>query len=298
MLGSVAPPIQQAAATLGSLAGELANRQDRGMQELASQFANALASDLAGHLKPVNKEIDLMRALMTDVKNYIEYAMRALETTRQQSEGLLSETLGALRQMAEARGQLTADFARVDGQIRIIAESTSHMAGLYSGADQGLAGSIGLFGDQLDQYSQQMKMMLAEAVQAMQTATACAKDQQDSAGHYLSAMQDQVNNLSSRLGAEIQNLLARVHQETETVAGHTAAIAGQLASLNTTLDRSLNDFSQSSAGYVKKTLSEFDSGLAELTVRMAQTADEIRDAVDALPAALHQAQGQSPRFES
>ncbi len=33
-----------------------------------------------------------MRALMSDVKNYIEYAMRAMETTREQSESLLADT--------------------------------------------------------------------------------------------------------------------------------------------------------------------------------------------------------------
>ena len=37
---SVAPSIQQAAATLGSLAGELTNRQERGMQDLAVRFAD------------------------------------------------------------------------------------------------------------------------------------------------------------------------------------------------------------------------------------------------------------------
>jgi hypothetical protein len=118
LLGSVAPSIQQAAATLGSLAGELTNRQEKGMQDLAIRFATALSADLAGHLQPINKEIDLMGALMSDVKNYIEYAMRSLETTRQQSEALLADSRQALQQMAESRSQLTADYAMVDTQIQ------------------------------------------------------------------------------------------------------------------------------------------------------------------------------------
>ncbi len=38
MLNSVAPPIQQAAATLSNLAVELTQRQERGMQELATSL--------------------------------------------------------------------------------------------------------------------------------------------------------------------------------------------------------------------------------------------------------------------
>lgn len=297
MLGSVAPSIQQATTVLGNLAGELTNRQERGMQDLAVKFANALSSDLANHLQPINKEIDLMGSLMTDVKNYIEIAMRALETTRQQSEGLLDDSRQALQQMAEARSQLTADYAMVDTQIQALAASTSQMAGLYQGNEQNLSRNIETFGGKLDQYGQQLGSILNEAIASMQTAQQAAADQQDSAGLYLGAMQDQVNNLSTRLGADIQGLLTQIRQETGAIASHAGAIGNQLGSLNTTLDHSLNEFTSASAQYVRQTLTDFDAGLAELAERMARTASEIRDAVDALPIALRQSQGQTARFD-
>jgi len=297
MLGSVAPAIQQATSTLGSLAGELTSRQERGMQDLAVRFANALSSDLAGHLQPINREIDLMGKLMNDVKQYIEIAMRSLETTRQQSEGLLTETRQALLQMAEARVQLTTDFSSVDNRIKALASSTGQMAELYQGNEQNLVRNIDSFGGKLEQYGRQLESILTDAVGAMQSARQTAADQQDSAGLYLGAMQDQVNNLSSRLGADIQGLLSQIRHETGAVSSQASTIGTQLGALNNTLNHSLNEFSQASAQYVRQTLHEFDSGLAELTERMARTAAEIRDAVDALPAALRHAQGQTPNFE-
>ncbi|MGI6333486.1 MAG: hypothetical protein ACOX1A_02460 [Saccharofermentanales bacterium] len=297
MLNSVAPPIQQAAATLSNLAVELTQRQERGMQELAVQFANALGADLAGHLQPINKEIDLMRTLMSDVRNYIEYAMRALETTRGQSESLLADSKQALQQIAEAHLRLSSNFAQVDEQSKTLAEASTRMAAVYSGNEQGLAEAIAQFGRRLDEYSQQMQLLLNDAVAAMDRARASAGEQQASAGNYLGIMQQQVDNLSDRLGSEVQGLFQQVRQETDVIAGHTRTIGEQLGALNTTLERTLADFTEASAGYVNKTLTDFDAGLAELATRMARTADEIRDAVDALPRALQYNQGQVARFD-
>lgn len=299
LLGSVAPSIQQATSTLGSLANELTKRQETGMQDLAIRFATALSSDLANHLQPINKEIEQMGQLMNDVKNYIEYAMRALETTREQSASLLADSAGALQQMANARIELTADFARVDEQVKILADSTSSIAGQYVDKENNIVQSIELFGQTLDQYGQHLSNIVNTAITSMQNARQVAADQQDSAGIYIGAMQEQVRGLSGQLSADIQNLLSQVRQETSLIAEHSGTIGQQLSVLNNSLEHSLVDFTQASSQYVNQTLSSFDSGLAELVERMARTASEIRDAVDALPMAMRQGQGQgqSARFD-
>ena len=292
---SVAPSIQQSAATLNSLAVEITNRQDRGMQDLAVRFATALSEELASHLHPVNREIAQMGALMADVKNYIEYAMRALETVRQQSEGLLGDTRQAMLQMSESRVRMAEDFSRVDEQLQNLTDSTSQMAGLYQGNEQNLAQNLQVFGHQMDQYSQRLGSLVHEAIQSMQETRVLADGQQASAEQHLAAMQEQISQLHAQLGADIQALLEQVRRETSTVAERTGSLGQQLGILNSTLDRSMNDFTQASAQYVQKTLTSFDSGLAELADRLAHTAAEIRDAVDALPAALRQ--GPGARFD-
>ncbi len=293
---SVAPAIQQSAATLGSLAAELTNRQERGMQELAARFATALSAELAAHLQPVNREIAQMGALMADVKNYIEYAMRALETVRKQSEELLADTSQAAQSLADTNAKIAADFTRLDDQLQVLTDSTSQMAGLYQGNEQNLRQSLQQLGHLLDQTSQRLGNLVLESTEAMQTARATAADQQETAGQYLAAMQDQVNELSTQLKTSIQDLLGQVQAETSAIAGHTSSIGQQLGVLNGTLDHSLNEFTQASAQYVRQSLGSLDAGLAELTDRLAHTANEIRDAVDALPAALRQGQGQGTHF--
>lgn len=292
---SVAPSIKQSAATLNSLAVELANRQDRGMQDLAVRFATALSEELASHLHPVNKEIAQMGTLMADVKNYIEYAMRALETVRQQSEALLGDTRQAVLQMAESRVRMADDFGRVGEQLQSLTASTSQMASLYQGNEHNLVQNLQVFGHQMDQFSQRLGSLVHEAIQSMQDTRVLADGQQASAEQHLAAMQEQISQLHAQLGSDIQGLLEQVRRETSTVAERTGSLGQQLGILNSTLGRSMDDFTQASAQYVQNALASFDSGLAELTDRLAHTAAEIRDAVDALPAALRQ--GPGARFD-
>ena len=285
---SVAPPIQQSAAMLGRLATELTNRQENGMQDLAARFATALSSELAAHMQPVNKEIAQMGSLMTDVRNYIEYAMRALETVRQQSQVLLDDTRTSIQQSGEVRASMAADFTRMDDQIRQITESTSQMAALYQGNEQNLAGSLQTFGVQLDQNSRKLGDLVHEAIQSSTEARLSAEGQQIHAGQYLAAMQNQIDQLTGQLGKDLNRLIEQIRLETGSIALHTADIGARLGQLDGTLRKTLDDFTRSSGQYVQETLGQFDTGLAEIVERLGETALEIQNAVDDLPSALRQ----------
>lgn len=265
------------------------------MQDLAAQFAAALSTELTGHLQPVNREIAQMGTLMADVRNYIEYAMRAMETIRKQSEDQLGDTRQTLQQLADSRVRMTMDLGALTGHLQDLSRSASQMAELYQGNEQNLQKNLQQLDHQLDQYSQRQGSLNREAIQAMQEARLTAEDQQTSAGQYIAAMQDQVGELTGKLSSVIQDLLGQVRQETASMANHADSISQQLGTLNGTLDRSLNGFTAASAQYVRQTLTQFDAGLAEVAERLAQTADLIRDAVDSLPAALRQTQGLSGR---
>ena len=288
LLDSVAPAVQESSAVLKKLADELVHRQERGMQELAGQFASALTSDMAAHLKPVNKEIAQMSSLMTDVRNYIEYAMRALDTVKEESKQLLADTQTALQQMAQARGHLSEDFGKAGQQLQLLTSATSHMADIQQNNEQGLAKSIEQLSLQLASHSDAMETLVEQAASAMQQAQASAADQQSSAEEHIANMSGHVSQLSRELGDKISLLLEQVDTETSSVAKNAAEIGARLGTLNETLAQSLNDFSRESADYVHSTLQAFDSNLAELVRRMTQATVEIRDAVDALPAALQQ----------
>lgn len=252
---SVVPPIQTAAATLTDLAQELSQRQEQGMHQLAGQFSNALAADLQRYLGPINQELTRMTSLMSDVKNYIDYAMKALDTTRQQSEVVIRDAHQSLQMIAQSREDLSDDFAVFSEQLRLLNLTSDRLASMQSGHETTLAENLDKLSSQLDIHGKQLESSIRESARTAELADGLTMKQQESARIIL-------ENLSSQ-----QN---------------------DLAVISDSLRQQIDHFTSSSDQYVRQTLSNFDAGLAELVERMSFTAAEIRDAVDSLPAALRQ----------
>lgn len=283
---SVAPSLQQSTTALGRLAGELTERQEQGMQTLAEQFAEALSAQLAAHMHPINREIAQMGTLMADVKNYVEVAMRAMDTVRKQSDQLQQAIGQSLQQLDAAHAGMGSDFATVREQMAELAASTGHLTDLYQGNEQGLAKSLDFFAQKLNDGTHHLTDVTRQAIQMAAETRQASDEQQAAVGRQLTAMQGQTENFSRQLSETIDHLLQQVHQETAAVAANTTDISQQLQSLSGVLDNSLDQFTQGSAAYVRQTLDRFDESLADIVARLAQSTEEIRDAVDALPSAI------------
>jgi archaellum component FlaC len=350
---SVGPALRQSAALLGDLATELTSRQERGMTELASQFAKALAAEVAAQMGPVHREISQISSLMVDVKQYIEYAMRALETVRQDTKGLLADTNTSLQKMTMASQQMAEHFARSDKQLEQLGTTAEKMASLYSGQELSLNTTLTTLAGQMDALRTALGQTVRETArlhdqaigettrlhdqavsdmarlhdQALSESTRfhdqtvsestrlhdqvvsessilhdqavsetahlldqirqVAAGQQEASANYLAVLQEQVLQLGNGLQTRLAELLTAIRGETREISGQTTQLYSQTHELNQMLEQALDHFTRTSSQYVEKTLHQFDQGLAEVIERLAFTTTEIRDAVDALPAALH-----------
>jgi ABC-type transporter Mla subunit MlaD len=255
LMETVAPSIKQSSDTLSALAGDLTNRQEQGMRELSEHFADALANDLHRYLGPVNQELTRMTSLMADVKNYIDYAMKALETTRQQNEQVIHDANVAMQTIAQSREDLSDDFAVFSEQLRLLALTSERLTAQQSGHETTLAAILDELGGKLDKHSGQLGNSLEESARAAAIAEDLSARQQESA-------------------RAVMELLTRQNNE--------------LIQTSEQLHTQIDHFTSSSEKYVDQTLQNFDHGLAELVERMSYTVSEIRDAVDALPGALRQ----------
>lgn len=77
-------------------------------------------------------------------------------------------------------------------------------------------------------------------------------------------------------------------QQTRTLTDQQQAVLSQLATIDGTLQQTLTQFANESETYVSRTMDQMDQGLAQIVERLAFATAEIRDAVEALPAALRQ----------
>lgn len=286
LMETVAPSINDATRALGDLARDLANRQDKGMQELAVRFATALSDELASHLEPIYDRLGQLVPLMGDVKQYVEVALRSLQASRSEADALVRQTDASIGVLASAREAFSADSAVMRQEITRLADATAGMAAVYSGNEMTLSSTVAEMNQQMSQYAQKLAGLVAESSRALRDAQDASQKQSDTAGQYVTDMRTQVGRLTDGLKQEISLLLDQMRQQTGELTLQSTAINQRFQELNALLNRTGAVFADESNRYVHETLQAFDLSLAEVVNRLASAANEIRDAVDALPQVL------------
>lgn len=241
---SVAPSLRQATGVLGDLATELSKRQEQGMTELAGRFANALASEIAAHISPVNRELAQLAGTMSDIKNYTDYAVRSMELVKQDTVTQQADIKLALDELVAARGQFQVNLSAIDQQLARFTDASTRMAATYTSHEQSLAETLAATSEQLK------------------------------------ADQKVLNETLQRTADTLQ--------QTRTLTDQQQAVLSQLNAIDGTLRQTLTQFADESETYVSRTMDQMDQGLAQIVERLAYATAEIRDAVEALPAALRQ----------
>jgi len=75
-------------------------------------------------------------------KSYIDYAMKALDTTRQQSEVVIRDAHQSLQMIAQSREDLSDDFAVFGEQLRLLNLTSDRLASMQSGHETTLAENL------------------------------------------------------------------------------------------------------------------------------------------------------------
>ncbi len=285
---TVNPLLRQSTETLHQLATGITERQDQGMAELADKFSRTMTTEITTQMAPAHAEISRMAALMTDVKNYVEYALGAMEAVHRESAAMLADTQTSLRQMNLVSVQLSEGFAKAGDNIADLGQISERISQLYSGQAFSLNDSLANLASQLQNQQTILAQTVTQATQILDNGRQIAVEQQEAANQYLTTLQDQVMLLGNGLQSRLGELLAAVRSETREVAAQASQLHGQSLELNQLLEKAMAQFTQQTAQYVGHTLQQFDQGLAEVVERLAFTTTEIRDAVEALPAVLRQ----------
>ena len=283
---TVGPSLHRATSSLGDLAVDLTTRQSEGMQDLAGQFADAVTSQIATHLTPVNRDIAQMSALMADVKNYIEVAMRAMDTTRTQTEAVQQTLHQSVDQLSQAHAIMQQDFETASSTVSDLSAASKLLTETYQQAEESMRTSLDQVSASFKTGADQLTELSRQTTQSVEQAQLLVQNHTRLTDSQIETMQQQSGLFSEHIQTSIENMMGHMHSETDAVATHADAISKQLETLNQILDQTTQRFGDSSSAYVKQTLDQFDESLADITMRLTQTAQEIQDAVDALPAAI------------
>ncbi len=258
MSEELTPPIVKASSTLQDLAENLDRRQMTGMENLADEFAGQVAEKLARHFDPLNAELVSLNRLMGRTKDFIQDSITVLQTSREQNIVLNEEITDSLKLMTIAKNDLANEMAQISDNIAVISETSAKMAKTFSGEEDALSEKI-----------KEMSGTMRDATQVFAKGLKTSSESLEMASRLKIEQEKQYDELSLQISQIIVNL----------------------EELDTGIRASTTNFTTESSVYVNETLKSFDEGLAEVVERLIFTATSLRDAVDALPAALRKGSG-------
>lgn len=253
MSQEVAPPLNEANAALTDLAKSLADKQEKGMDDLADKFSNQLSKALALHLAPLPDKLQILHQVAAHSADMMEESMITMTRAREENKSINEDVRESLRLMTLAKNDMADEMASVSDSMEILSASTEKMSALYADEETDLASHIDRLTQQLKLYSDTMGLGITESANAIEASVRMSASHNKNAAILLERLDEQL---------------------------------GMLEEINRQIRDNTQHFTKESAAFVSRTLEEYDVSLAEVVERLTFTTAEIRDAIDALPQAI------------
>ena len=315
----VAPAVREASTTMEKVASEVGRSQDEGMRELAQKFAVALSDDFVRHLEPLTAKFDTATLQLTAAQSGFGSMLELLGQQREETATLLSDVASSQKSLETIRAGFLVDISGVAANLNTLSTAADRMAALFEGSESSLSSAIDTMATSMNTMSERIETLLQNSAEESRRTGEQAVAALSANEAHLQAMQKQIGVLSDELatrfdqiivgfgsvtgetlsglketlGAQnedftsnVKSLVESMEEESRSMSLYAKEIGMDLTELNHTFQNSVSDFNQGMLGEIQKTLSAFDTGLAEIVRRLSASAAEIGDAVETLPQAL------------
>lgn len=181
--------------------------------------------------------------------------------------GRMNEAMtNAGREIAQGIKEVTADNAEA---ISNLTEQAQNLRSDYDTYFSRLESSTGRLLEDMDYQMKDIIMRITEDIGAMMKENIGANAE-----------------ILERYKDNTMDLLQSFDEQARSIGLYAKEINMDITELTSSLQTSAGEFSRSMQEGVHATLGEFDTGLSELTERIANTVENITDAIEALPEAL------------
>ena len=319
MRSTIAPAIDTAAATMAQVAEQVDRNQQEGMKLLSDHFAAALSEDFQKHFKPVADRMDDAAMSLVQAQKNFDASLALLKEQREESAALVADAAQSQKSLEKARAGFLTEISAVAVNLNTLAAASDRMASVYEGNESMLSKAVNGMSSAMADLAVRMESLFQNAADdSRRTSEQAAAALQANEAH-LQEMRKQIEILSDELATRIdqviigfgsvtgetltgfrdtmnaqndafttnvKTLLETMEEESRSMSLYAKEIDMDLSQLNSTFQVSVSEFNQGMAEEIRKTLGVFDVGLAEIVQRLAVSASEIGDAVEALPKAL------------
>ncbi len=260
----IAPALAESNQALSRLCVELTDKQSSGIETLSRDFSASLATTITESLRPLEGQVKAYTDEVGHAKNSLTMAFEQFDNYRKQADALDSQILSHIALLDDQSKQWNEGLSGLRTVSESISANNQEMTKLQGGSEETLAGKLAMMAEAIENFGQ----MNHDTMQGLREENAL-----------LNKLLIDTQAESSKVLSEYRHLTQRITISAMDIEKHNGEISENIVKLSTGLDDSVKHFTSQLQSGVDVTLSDFDSGLAELTERLSHSATAIRDSV-------------------
>lgn len=300
----------------------MSGHQQEAVQYLAENFGSEVSSKLSSYLEPISVRLHDASEALIAAQNYSKDVKDVLKLQNESATALQTSIGELFGQLVETRKSMSDDLVSLKASSSVMSKAAEIMGSVYAGSQSGLSEAISMMSRDLTRLSEVLSAVMegsAEQTRLMQSQSIEAYNINQK---HLDAVHGQVTLLSDELSTRIdqmmlgftsltENLVTNVNtsitnqndilggnlrsltdvmsEEARSMSLFAQQINMDIDSLNQNLKSAVSEFDAGMRNELSGVLSQFDSEVAEIVKRLARSATELGDAVDALPEAIRHA---------
>jgi len=301
---------------------ESARRQQNALQDLAENFGEAVSGRLAGYLDPISERLSDASEALVRAQSYAADVQEVLRVQNEAATRLQASIGDLFKQLIETRQTMSEDLKSMKQSSSVMSKAADVMGSVYEGSQAGLTEAISQMSTDLMRLSNVLSNVMTGSAEQTQMMQKQANEIYETNQRHLDAVRGQITLLSDELATRIDQLMLGFSNLTEdliknvnsSIENQNDALGGSLRSLtdvmseearsmslfaqqinmdidslNNNLRSAVSEFDEGIRGELTSVLGQFDAEIADIVKRLARSATELGDAVEALPEAIRRA---------
>lgn len=300
----------------------MSGRQQEAVQYLAENFGSEVSSKLSSYLEPISVRLHDASEALIAAQNYSKDVKDVLKMQNESATALQTSIGELFGQLVDTRKSMSEDLVSLKGSSSVMSKAAEIMGSVYAGSQSGLSEAVSMMSRDLMRLSEVLSAVMegsAEQTLLMQSQSIEAHNINQ---QHLEAVRGQVTLLSDELSTRIDQMMlgfsnltndlvtnvnTSINSQNDILGGNLRSLTDVMSeearsmslfaqqinmdidSLNQNLKSAVSEFDAGMRNELSGVLSQFDSEVADIVKRLARSATELGDAVDALPEAIRHA---------
>lgn len=282
--------IDNMTSSLASYAQYTVDMQKSGINQMVDSFLNSLNNEMNGQFTTLGESLEKSTISQLKANNQMELLIEELAKGASNQYNINKNTEEIISAITEYHDLIMQSNRSLSTSLFGLQELSNALSGIVNFNSEALETvkfEREILKNEYGKYIDGIK----DQIQIYQTGSANELDHvmtrfSDLSGKTFGSLESSIIKSMDEWTNSNKSMLLNLDEQSKSLVSVSKDIAIRLSELNTGLVKTVKEFTEALQGGTVNTLTEFDDGLGEITLRLSQTITEIRDSIDELPAVI------------